>query len=61
MVCVRTVQLEAQDPLDIEEKASYAITVTATDSAGISATLPVTITVTPINEMPGRQRFGSRL
>ena len=46
------VQLEAQDPLDIEEKASYAITVTATDSAGISATLPVTITVTPINEMP---------
>ena len=47
-----TVKLQAQGPLDIEEKASYAVTVTATDSDGNSATLPVTITVTPVDEMP---------
>ena len=46
------VKLQAQHPLDREEKASYAVTVTATDSDGNSATLPVTVTVTPIDEMP---------
>ena len=47
-----TVKLQAQVPLDKEEKASYSVTVTATDSDGVSATLPVTVTVTNVDEMP---------
>ena len=46
------VKLQAQGPLDIEEKGSYAVEVTATDSDGSSATLSVTVTVTPVDEMP---------
>ena len=46
------VKLQAQGPLDIEDKASYAVTVTATDSDGNSATLSVTVMVTPVDEMP---------
>ena len=46
------VQLEAQVPLDKEDKASYAVEVTATDSRGSSATLAVTVKVTDADEMP---------
>ena len=46
------VMLQAQGPLDKEEKDSYAVTVTATASDGTSATLPVTVKVDNINEMP---------
>ena len=38
------VKLRAQVPLDKEDKASYAVEVTATDSRGSSATLAVTVT-----------------
>ena len=47
-----TVKLQAQVPLDIEEKGSYAVTVTATDSDGNTATLAVTVSVTNADEMP---------
>ena len=50
------VKLQAQDPLDKEEKASYAVTVTATDSDGSMATLAVTVTVTNVDEMPAVSR-----
>ena len=38
--------------LDYETKTSYMVTVIATDSFGITASIPVTITVTDINEGP---------
>ena len=47
-----TVQLEAQVPLDKEDKASYSVTVTAMDSDGSSATLAVTVKVIGLDEMP---------
>ena len=56
-----TFQLQAQGPLDKEEKASYAVTVTATDSDGNSATLPVTVTVMGVDEMPVVSVSGARL
>ena len=46
------VKLQAQHALDYETKKSYSVDVTATDSDANSATLPVTVTVTPIDEMP---------
>ena len=46
------VKLQARDPLDYEDKASYAVTVTATDSDGLSGSIDVTITVTDMDEMP---------
>ena len=45
--------------LDYETKSSYMVTVIATDSFGVTASIPVTITVTDINEGPevtGRDR-----
>ena len=37
--------------LDYETKASYAVTVTATDAAGLSDAISVTITVTDVAEV----------
>ena len=47
-----TVQLKATGQLDREDKASYAVTVTATDSDANSTTLSVTIEVTEVDEAP---------
>ena len=47
-----TVQLKATGQLDREDKASYAVTVTATDSDANRTTLPVTIEVTNVDEAP---------
>ena len=38
--------------LDYEDKDTYMVTVIATDSFGVTASIPVTITVTDINEGP---------
>ena len=37
--------------LDYETKASYSVTVTASDSGGLSDSIDVTITVTNVDEM----------
>ena len=42
--------------LDYETKASYSVTVTASDSGGLSDSIDVTITVTNVDEM-GRVTF----
>ena len=46
------IKVKAGTELDYETKATYMVTVTATDSLGLSATTMVTITVTPVNEGP---------
>ena len=46
------IKVKAGTELDYETKATYMVTVTATDSVGLSATTMVTITVTPVNEAP---------
>ena len=46
------VNLKATGQLDLEDKASYSVTVMATDSDGLSASLPVTIKVTDEDEAP---------
>ena len=38
---------------DYETKKSYRVTVTATDSGGLSDTIAVTVTITNVNEVPG--------
>ena len=48
----RQVNLKATGLLDYEDKSSYIVTVTATDSDGLSASLPVTITVDDLEEKP---------
>ena len=45
-------QLMTKADLDHETKQSYTVTVTATDPGGLSATVTVTIEVTPVNEAP---------
>ncbi len=45
-------QLQTQGALDYEGKASYSVTVTATDGGGLSASIQVTIDVTDVNEAP---------
>ena len=47
-----TGQLMTLAALDYETKATYSVTVTASDSAGLSDTIDVTITVTDVNEAP---------
>ena len=47
-----TGQLMALAALDYETKASYSVTVTASDSGGLSDSIDVTITVTDVNEAP---------
>ena len=37
--------------LDYETKATYSVTVTASDSGGLSDSIDVTITVTNVDEM----------
>ena len=44
-------QLMTLAALDYETKASYSVTVTASDSGGLSDTIDVTITVTNVDEM----------
>ena len=44
--------------LDYETKDTYMVTVIATDSFGVTASIPVTITVTDINEGPEIMRGG---
>ena len=45
--------------LDFETKATYMVTVIATDSFGASASIDVTITVTDVNEGPAIRRVAS--
>ena len=47
-----TGQLMTQAMLDHETKASYTVMVTATDTAGLTDSITVTITVTNVNEAP---------
>ena len=47
-----TGQLMTKADLDYETKQSYTVRVTATDPGGLSATVTVTIEVTPVNEDP---------
>ena len=47
-----TGQLMTLAALDYETKASYSVTVTASDSGGLSDSIDVTITVTNVNEAP---------
>ena len=47
-------QLRTEDPLDHETKGSYSFTVTATDPSGLTDTIAVTVTVTDVNEPPGK-------
>ncbi len=45
-------QLKADAALDFEDKDTYMVTVTATDPGGLSATVNVTIKVSPEDEQP---------
>ncbi len=45
-------QLQTNTALDHETKASYAVTVTATDGGNLSDTITVTISVTDVNDAP---------
>ena len=45
-------QLQTNAALDHETKASYSVTVTATDGGNLSDTITVTISVTDVNEAP---------
>ena len=45
-----TGQLQTKADLDYETKASYSVTVTASDSGGLSDSIDVTITVTDVDE-----------
>ncbi len=47
-----TGQLMTLAALDSETKASYSVTVTASDSGGLSDSIDVTVTVTNVNEAP---------
>ena len=47
-------QLRTKDPLDHEAKPSYSFTVIATDPSGLTDTIAVTVTVTDVNEPPGK-------
>ena len=47
-----TGQLQTKDALDHETKASYTVTVTATDAAGLSDEIMVTINVADVEENP---------
>ena len=51
-----TGQLMTKEALDYETKVSYSVTVTASDSGGLSDSIDVTITVTNEDEM-GRVTF----
>ena len=48
-------QLRTKGDLDYESKDSYAVTVTATDGGGLSASVEVTITVTDVADTPPGQ------
>ena len=45
-------QLSTKADLDFEDRATYTVEVTATDSSNASATVMVTIKVTPVDETP---------
>ena len=47
-----TAQLSTKVALDYEMRDTYTVTVTATDPSGLSATITVTIKVTPVDEAP---------
>ena len=46
------IEVGAGTKLDAETKTTYMVTVTAEDSFGATASIDVTITVTPVDEMP---------
>ena len=43
-------QLQTESALDFEDKSSYDVTVIATDASGVTASIPVTITVNNLEE-----------
>ena len=45
-------QLQTKAPLDYESKASYTVTVTATDPSNAKDVITITITVTNVDETP---------
>ena len=49
-----TGQLRVRDPLDYESRASYSVTVTATDPSGASDSIEVSVNVTDADEPPGK-------
>ena len=51
---LNTGQLLTQAALDFETKSSYAVTVSVSDGNGGTDSIEVTITVTDVNEQPGR-------
>ena len=51
-IVAETGRLQTKATLDHETKSSYRVTVTATDTSGVSDTIDVTITVTNMNEAP---------
>ena len=44
--------MQTKGKLDYEDKNSYMVTVTATDSDGLSASIDVTIMITDVDEAP---------
>ena len=50
-------QLKTKSALNREAKDTYTVTVTATDSYGLSATITVTIMVTNVEEPPELERI----
>ena len=51
-IAASTGQLQTRAPLDYETKTGYSVTVTAADPSKATDSIPVTITVTNVNEPP---------
>ena len=53
-IAATTGQLQTKASLDHESRASYSVTVTAADPSGATASIGVTISVTDVDEPPGK-------